>query len=774
VFAAIAAVSLSLIVGVTFSTLSFIREKAARQRAEFAERETEAALRKEAAQRLAAQIQAEAAISKNVAAAKPIEALARAFWAVARSAEAGHSVPPVPVNSLVNALLHARQRWVAATPLVTALAVDAEHTLCAVGCAAGDLEIHEMATGKRLQRKGVAHRGDTIAVAFFPDGQSLATGGEDGFIRLWTHRLDPVHEGWLAHPGWVKALAVSADGLHLLSIGGEGALKCWDATQPGKLLWTHQLPCGQVTAANFDRMGGKVIVQSANLFDLAAYVATCGSPDGTVQRLVFGDSPLSAIALSADGTRAALGTSEGTVQLWRTADAIRLGTFQTCNSKITALAFHDDNQALSSMADDHLWRVFSLDGKEMQPPAPGGSTPLAFFGGISPGLLHTNRQGGNVILKDVGDLLAAPSFNVGADLKGIVWSPDGRLIASVDGARQLNVWEAANGQPLGQTRCSAAGIFPKIAASPDGSLLATISNGESLVRFWTWEGQPAAEVPQITLPNGCGAGLIWHPQRQELWVGTTTGHLYSLSHTAGSQARLLHSLNIPGGGLGIASLTLVGEHIVTLWGCSGDGERQVRSKAWLTAFALDGRLAVEEPLNTERILDSWGTYTIIAPIGAPGEFLEASQLQNDALVVRRHRLGATDITELSSFRMFAQTDKGYWSATPRGSLVAAVTSSRGISLLDISGVAITPPFLLGRKGIGTPSFDPAGKRIAVGGRTGWIYICHAGLAAWTKLAVDKLRSDMSWQQEALDAAVKTDLQRLLANPPAMHGIPISP
>jgi len=75
------------------------------------------------------------------------------------------------------------------------------------------------------------------------------------------------------------------------------------------------------------------------------------------------DTPLSAMALSADGTQAVLGTTEGTAQLWRTADAVRLRTIQICNSKVTALAFHDDGLAFSSVGGDNFWRVWTLDGR---------------------------------------------------------------------------------------------------------------------------------------------------------------------------------------------------------------------------------------------------------------------------------------------------------------------------------------------------------------------------------------------------------------------------
>jgi WD40 repeat protein len=120
---------------------------------------------------------------------------------------------------------------------ITALAFSPDGRLLAVAMTGGHIMLLDAATGMERTRflsvpiERVGGLDDyylhTTAIAFSPDSQWLAGGGDDGYLRIWevsTRReLHRLH----GHEGATQALGFSADGRRLVSFGdGEGLL--WD------------------------------------------------------------------------------------------------------------------------------------------------------------------------------------------------------------------------------------------------------------------------------------------------------------------------------------------------------------------------------------------------------------------------------------------------------------------------------------------------------------------------------------------------------------------
>ncbi|CAN5904544.1 hypothetical protein BH23PLA1_BH23PLA1_00150 [soil metagenome] len=153
-------------------------------------------------------------------------------------------------------------------------------------------------------------------LAFAPDGRSLVSGDENGGLRTWHLPDGSAGQHLPPHRGQVDALAVSADGRHLIQITHDRNALLWDLREgrtvralPGR--WTSAvfLP-GGLQVALTDHPAGNVVVLGLDTND-----PRTGSPKArTLDRPALGPnqeidfvSKFGTLAVSADGLRIAAG-----------------------------------------------------------------------------------------------------------------------------------------------------------------------------------------------------------------------------------------------------------------------------------------------------------------------------------------------------------------------------------------------------------------------------------------------------------------------------------
>ncbi len=77
------------------------------------------------------------------------------------------------------------------------------------------------------------HKGSVQTVAFSPDGELLATSGDDARIVVWDVESGEIAQQPLAgHQNIVFGLAFSADGRTLASASRDNTLRLWDTSTP--------------------------------------------------------------------------------------------------------------------------------------------------------------------------------------------------------------------------------------------------------------------------------------------------------------------------------------------------------------------------------------------------------------------------------------------------------------------------------------------------------------------------------------------------------------
>ncbi|MDB5310120.1 MAG: repeat-containing protein [Gemmataceae bacterium] len=187
-----------------------------------------------------------------------------------------------------------------------------------------------------------------LTATFNPDGSVVATGGEDGTIRLWDAASGKPNADPLRAPGPVLAVAFSPDGHTLLGGCFDGGAQVWDVAT-GRRRGAAFRQRGQVNAVAFSRDGR---------------VAATG---GAVEDVN-----------SETGERRILG---GEVCLWQVATGRQLGSSLPHPNAVWALGFSPDDRTLLTGCRDAGARFFLVaNGAQMGRALPhdGTVTAVAF------------------------------------------------------------------------------------------------------------------------------------------------------------------------------------------------------------------------------------------------------------------------------------------------------------------------------------------------------------------------------------------------------------
>ncbi len=168
------------------------------------------------------------------------------------------------------------------------------------------------------------HLKDVWAVAFSPDGQTLASGGKDGLAKFWSG-IPKADESVLAEAR--LPLRFSDDGHSLLTLNRDWTLSDWDIRTRQKL---RVIDLGLNT-----NQAGPISISAD------------GKRLGTLPLIPFGRWGDGPISVSADGKTLAVGMTNGTVELWSLETRQRIATHHVPEGEIQSLSFSPKGKLLA-------------------------------------------------------------------------------------------------------------------------------------------------------------------------------------------------------------------------------------------------------------------------------------------------------------------------------------------------------------------------------------------------------------------------------------------
>lgn len=358
------------------------------------------------------------------------------------------------------------------------------------------------------------------------DGKSLppylATLSQDGTVSLHDIEKQTLIMSWRSLAGTTGTIASSKDGKWLATGGNDGLIRLWSAE--AVLQNAVEVMLGSKPSA-FAINTARSAIAVSGTSDGAQSIKIVETETGKITHTLTGHAPLiRAVHFSADGTRVLAGTEDKALLLWNLGDPANTmpRKIEGLSAAVTAVAFSPDAaQALVGTTDNMVYLYNLSDGMQIQKFAGHGGPIIGV--GYSAQVPFSISSDRTIRFWNPADASQTRAFNDQATTLAWNLSSDGNLLALAGDDKNIRLYQIANGQ-LMQTLTGHTAPCSSLNFAADGKKLVSTAllgdkPSESIV--WDLSGQ-TPRIQEILLEKEV-QWSFFDGKSDRLWLESPSG-----------------------------------------------------------------------------------------------------------------------------------------------------------------------------------------------------------------------------------------------------------